>query len=252
MQTQINGILITEEQINRESGEVEFGSIDEKRAEATRRLALRELLRQRANALGIDVEGRVDAAIDELIEREIAVPEADETACRRYFEANPERFVTPIEVEIRHILLAAAPDDGPERTLARDKAESLTTELRANGQRFEALATKHSRCPSANEGGRLGVLTRGTTVPELESVILRLPVGLAERPIETRYGFHVVEVLARAGGEPLAYQAVAHLISDYLRERSWRRALSHYLKALITDAQIAGVDLQAEASPLMQ
>ena len=39
---------------------------------------------------------------------------------------------------------------------------------------------------------------------------MRLPVGLAERPVETRYGFHVVEILTRAGGAPLmAYRLAA-------------------------------------------
>ncbi len=249
---QVNQVLVPEEQINLESGSIETGSIEEKRAEAARRLAIRELLRQRAKILGIDVHNRLDAAIDELLEREVQVPAADEAACRRYFDANRERFVTPIEVEARHILLAAAPDDGPGRSAARDQAEQIVKTLQDKPEQFAELASQHSRCPSARNGGRLGIVTRGATVPELESVIMRLPVSLAARPVETRYGFHVVEVLARAGGELLGYEAVAHLIADYLRERSWRHAVTHYLQVMIADAELVGIDFETSSGPLLQ
>lgn len=248
----VNRVLIPEEQINLESGHVEDGTIEEKRAEAARRLAIRELLRQRAKALGIETQDRLDEAIDELLEREVPVPEADDDACRRYFQANRERFRSPEEVEMRHILLAAAPDDAEGRTAARDTAEELVAVLRESPERFGELAAAHSHCPSADEGGHLGVVGRGQTVPELENVVLRLSVGLAERPIETRYGFHVVEILSRAGGKPLDYDDVGFMIADYLRERSWRRAVSQYLQVLIADAEISGIDLEAADSPLMQ
>ncbi|MES1943561.1 PpiC-type peptidyl-prolyl cis-trans isomerase [Salinisphaera sp. PC39] len=248
----VNRVLIPEEQINLESGYVETGTIDEKRAEATRRLAVRELLRQRAKQIGIETQDRLDAAIDELLDREVPVPEADEAACRRYFESNRDRFRSPREIEMRHILLAAAPDDAEGRTAARDRADELVAALQADPDRFDELAAAHSRCPSAERGGHLGLVGRGQTVPELENVVLRLPAGLAERPIETRYGFHVVEVLARSGGEPLDYDDVRLMIADYLRERSWRRAVSQYLQVLIADAEISGIDLEADASPLMQ
>jgi len=252
MRLQVNQKRISEAQVNRESANVEAGGIEEKRTEAARRLAIRELLRQRAVALGIDTKNRLDSAIEELIDQEVVIPEVDEAACRRYFESNRERFRSPVEVDARHILLAAAPDDAAGRTAARDSAESLVTALQEAPGRFSELAKAHSRCPSASDGGRLGVITRGATVPELENVITRLPLGLAERPVETRYGFHVVEVLARAGGEPLELEMTRHLIADYLRERSWRRAVSQYLRVLIAGAEIRGVDLEAAESPLMQ
>jgi peptidyl-prolyl cis-trans isomerase C len=42
------------------------------------------------------------------------------------------------------------------------------------------------------------------------------------------------------------------MIADYLRERSWRRAVSQYLQVLIADAEISGIDLEAAESLLMQ
>lgn len=252
MRVSVNRVVIRRDEINLESGHVDGGSIEERQDEAARRLVVRELLRQRAETAGFSTDGRVDEAIEEVMDAEVAVPDADETACRRYFEANRERFRTPEEIEVRHILLAAAPDDSTERVKQRDAAESILEQVREAPGRFAELAGRHSDCPSADQGGHLGVIGRGQTVPELEHVVLRLPVGIAERPVETRYGFHVVEVLQRSGGEPLEYDQVRDLVAEYLQERSWRRAVSQYIGRLAADADIKGVEIEASDSPLVQ
>lgn len=252
MLAMVNRVVLPEHHINAESGEIESGTIDEKRAEATRRLAVKELLRQRARAVGITTEERLDAAIDELLAAELDVPEATDEACRRYFEANRERFCSPVTVAMAHILLAAAPDDPEARVAARQYADALLEQLQAEPDRFAALATAHSRCPSAAEGGALGWIGRGQTVPELESVALRMETGLAGRPVETRYGYHIVRVDERRGGEPLAYTDVHAMIADYLAERSWRRAVSQYVRVLASGAELRGVELETTDNPLLQ
>ena len=248
----VNRVVIPDEQVDQESAFVDVRGVDERRNEAARQLAVRELLRQRAAALGFEAEDDVDGAVDAVIEHEVAYPEIDEAACRRYFEANPERFVTPVVAEVRHILVSAPPADVELRADAERRAQDLVETLRAQPERFDELAADYSACPSAGEGGRLGAVGRGQTVPEFEDVVLRLEPGLATRPVETRYGFHVVEVLQREGGEPLAYEDVRHLIADYVRERSWRRAVSQYIGQLAANAEIEGVELEVPDSPLVQ
>lgn len=252
MPTLVNRVVVPDAEIRREAAHVNACTVDEKREEAARRLAIRELLRQRAEALGIATREHPGDAIDELLEREVSVQEPDETACRRYFEQNRDRFCTPREVEMRHILLAAAPDDVEGRERARTLASSLIAELGTAPGRFAELAAAHSRCPSAASGGALGTIGKGQTVPELENVALRLGVGLAERPVETRYGFHVVEVLGRRGGVPLAYDDVRHLVRDYLREQRWRQALKEYLGRLVDQAEFSGIEWNREPGPLTQ
>lgn len=248
----INRRLITDAEINEESARVDVAGIMERQEEAARQLAVRELLRQRAEEHGLDTDTDLDGAIEVLLNREVTIPEDDEGACRRYFEANPERFRSPVSVELRHILLKAAPDDPDERAEAEKNAETLIEELRADCTRFAQLAAQWSACPSSGEGGHLGWIGRGQTVPEFEDVVLRLPQGLAERAVETRYGFHVVEILACEGGEALPYESVRDLIADYLRERSWRRAVHQYIQILIDEADIRGVNFPQSDSPLIQ
>lgn len=248
----VNRVVIPAYEIDEESAQVEVRGVDERRRAAARNLVIRELLRQRAAAAGFDIETDPDQALDGLLEQEVRLPELDEAACRRYYEANAERFRTPDQVELRHILLAAAPDDVEARARAEAQAQDLVERLRMDPDRFEALAAQYSACPSADDGGHLGMIERGQAVPEFEDVVLRLPPGLAGRPVESRYGFHVVEVLSRTGGEPLAYDSVRHLVADYVRERAWRRAVSQYIGRLAAEAEIQGVDLGVEDSPLVQ
>ncbi len=248
----VNRVVIPQEQIQAESAQVDARGVDERRHAAAQNLAIRELLRQRAAAAGFDTESDLDAALDALVEQEVELPDLDEATCRRYYEANSERFRTPEQVEVRHILVAAPPDDIEARADAEQRAQDLVGELQEDAGRFAALATAYSACPSAGDGGQLGAIGRGQTVPEFENVVLRLEPGLAERPVETRYGFHVVEVLSREGGEPLAYEQVRHLVADYVRERAWRRAVSQYIARLAAEAEISGIDLGVEDSPLVQ
>lgn len=248
----VNRVLITDAEINKESAFVDIEGITARNEEAARRLAVRELLRQRAEAQGLDTGEELDDAIEEVLNREVAIPTVDETACRRYFESNPERFRSPVTAEVRHILIKAAPDDPDERAQAEKRADDLVNELRTDRSRFAELAAQWSACPSGGEGGFLGVIGSGQTIPEFEEVVLRLEPGLADRPVETRYGFHVVEILANEGGEPLPFEAVQHLIADYLHERAWRRAVHQYIQILIDEAEIKGADFSQNSTPLIQ
>lgn len=258
----VNGQAISAEAINIESAQHQEPGGDPRVAQhrAAVALTVRELLRQRAEHLGMDApaddEERLEQTIEALLEEEVPVPEADEETCRRWYEQNLHAFRTPDLAEVRHILIAAPPEVLAEREAARETAEGLIAELQRNraqgSDTFAELARQHSRCPSASDGGHLGAVSRGETVPEFEDAVLRLPVGLAEAPVKTRYGFHVVEVLQRVSGEQLPYDQVRERIASYLHESSRRRALSQYLKMLAGEADLRGIDLEQADSPLLQ
>ncbi|MFO7858695.1 MAG: peptidylprolyl isomerase [Ectothiorhodospiraceae bacterium] len=257
MSIHVNGREITSQAINIESAQHQESGADPRYAQRRAAVALtvRELLKQRAEQLDLEVpddDEALDPVIDQLIEIEVDIPSADEATCRRWYEQNPERFRTPDLAEVRHILLAGHPEDLKEREEARTRAEELIAELKADLGAFPRLAKEHSRCPSSEQGGHLGQVSRGETVPEFEDAVLRLPVGLAEQPVKTRYGFHVVEVLQRVEGDQLPFEAVHERIRDYLEATSRQRALSQYIKLLAGDAEIRGIDLEQSESALIQ
>lgn len=221
-QLKVNGVAIGEDLLARELQYHPADSYALALEAACRALIVRQLLLQRADALGIearceDGETPEEARIRQLLEEEVQVPEADEDACRTWYAANPGRLLGPWRLQLRHVLLACAPDDLEGRETARKQAAELLDELRGHPERFVDLARRFSACPSKEAGGDLGWIEPGQTVPEFEKRLLRRAPGLLEHPLESRYGLHVVELLAREGGEPLDFDAARAQIAAHLQ-----------------------------------
>lgn len=256
----VNGRVITEDAINREVQYHPAGSLREARRRAATALVVRELLLDEADRQGIDPEAREEretaeeARIRILIEQEVEVPEPTEEDCRRWYEANRERMREPDTHEVSHILLPAPPDDAELRADARNQAKELIQRLHEGGAGFVSLAREHSHCPSAEEGGHLGLIGPGQTAPEFERALSRQPVGeVAAQPIETRYGFHVVQIHERWPGRALDFEEARPRVESYLTESVRRRSVSQYIRILAGQADIRGIELdEAATSPLVQ
>lgn len=246
----INDIEIPEAAILAEMQYHPAASPEAAQQQAALALAIRELLMQEAGRQGLATD---DEGMDALLRREVRVPDADEASCRRYFEGNRRRFRSPDMVEAQHILIAAAPDDVEARATAAEKAARLLSEVEREPSRLADLAREHSDCPSASSGGHLGQLTRGSTVAEFETFLFSLDEGeICARPVESRYGFHVVRLLRRVEGRDLPFEHVQERIREYLQEAAWRRGVSQYIRLLAGGARIEGVDLEPSLSPLVQ
>src|SRR5690606_38156003 len=91
-------------------------SLAEAQLQAARALVVRELLRQRAESLGLSLrDAEDDRTMALLLEHELPVTEPDEAACRRFFEHQRVRFADPLLLPVRHLLLPAAPADARAR-----------------------------------------------------------------------------------------------------------------------------------------
>ena len=248
----VNGRCIDEDEILREMQYHPAENAAAARRAAAEWLVIRALLLDRAGDLGIDDTDEA-AAVRAVIEREVDVPAPVEAECRRYYDNHPARFRSPDLVEAAHILLAAAPDDEDRRAEADARAAELIGVLAEAPERFGELARSHSACDSKHDDGRLGQLTRGDTVPEMETFLFDLEEGqLSPVPVGTRYGVHVVRVDKRVPGRALPYEAVAEKVADYLKEVSWRRAFRQYVQLLAGEARISGFDIAAADTPLVR
>lgn len=65
------------------------------------------------------------------------------------------------------------------------------------GLSFAEAAADHSQCPSGRKGGDLGRFTPGQMVPEFDKAVFTGDVGVLYGPIQTQFGFHLLEVTAR-------------------------------------------------------
>ena len=85
----------------------------------------------------------------------------------------------------RHILVAT-----------EDKANDLSG-LSDDGANFGDMARKHSSCPSGAQGGDLGEFSPGQMVPEFDVVIWNEAVGEVHGPVNTAFGYHLIEIVSR-------------------------------------------------------
>ncbi|MEM9386859.1 MAG: peptidylprolyl isomerase [Pseudomonadota bacterium] len=67
----------------------------------------------------------------------------------------------------------------------------------ADGAAFAEVAREHSQCPSGSRGGELGSFGRGQMVPEFDRVVFSAPLNEVQGPVQTQFGFHLLEVTAR-------------------------------------------------------
>ncbi|VAX12375.1 hypothetical protein MNBD_GAMMA24-1241 [hydrothermal vent metagenome] len=150
-----------------------------------------------------------------------------------FYEAHRDRFARPEMRVASHILVTINPEF-PDNT--RAKAEQTMAQiqkrLRANPTRFAELARKHSECPSALEGGKLGRLPEGQLYPELDQALFKLPQGGVSDIVETELGLHVLycEKIHPAKTVPLS-EARAK-IREIMQQRQRRRSQKVWLDEL--------------------
>ncbi|HSB75310.1 MAG TPA: peptidyl-prolyl cis-trans isomerase, partial [Terriglobales bacterium] len=119
---------------------------------------------------------------------------------QRYYNEHMDEYRVPEQVQVRHILIKTPPP-GPDGKVdpkavdaARQKAEDILKQVHA-GADFAKLATKYSEdTASGKNGGSLGWIQRGQTVPEFEKVAFSLPKGSTSGIVQTSYGFHIIQV----------------------------------------------------------
>lgn len=219
-------------------------------------LVLRELMLQEARARNLtaapqdiapgQVETADEALIRQLMDQAIAPEPVDEAAVRAVYDADPGRFRAPVLWEVSHILFAVPPGDAALRASTRAEADAVLTRLLAAPARFADLAQVHSACSSKTAGGRLGQIGPGDTVAEFEAALdLLAPGAITPEPVETRFGFHLIRLDARADGAVLPFEAVRAKLIDAAEKAAWVRAARDFSAALVAAARIEGITIAA-------
>ena len=88
--------------------------------------------------------------------------------------------------EARHILVES-----------EEQCQQLKDEI-ASGKDFTEVAMAHSQCPSKSNGGALGSFGPGQMVPEFDRVVFNEAVNEVHGPIQTQFGWHLVEITSRS------------------------------------------------------
>ena len=253
-QVWVNGVEIPYDEIAREVQFHPASSPVQAWKAAARALAVRLMLLHEARNKNVVPQPTVDARglsetedeaiIRQLIEQEVITPKPDKASCQRYYEQNENRFTSPIIFEASHIFLKAVKSDVTTYLARRAEAERLIERLSDNPCEFGNLALEYSDCPSAQQRGNLGQLQPGQTTPEFESELYSMSPGyISSKPVESRYGIHIIHLHQRIEGRKLPFDAVRDRISNYLRDRVERIAIAQYIARLMSKIEVSGVEM---------
>lgn len=112
-----------------------------------------------------------------------------------------DSLIIPVEVEIGQIVMVPEMNKEQKR-LVKEKLLGIREQIISGAQTFADMAKKHSQDPSsAKNGGDLGWNKRGGLVPEFEAAVFRMKANEISMPIESPYGYHLIQVIEKRGNE---------------------------------------------------
>jgi peptidyl-prolyl cis-trans isomerase C len=140
---------------------------------------------------------------------------------QKFYEQNKEaQFTTPEQVCVSHILFAKD---------QQQKAEEVKQQLEDGGD-FAELARQYSQDPgSAENGGDLGCLGQGETVPPFEEAAFGADEGEIVGPVKTQFGYHVLEVTEKKPQQARPLSEVESQIRSQLASEQQSEAFSKWL-----------------------
>ncbi|SAL62817.1 peptidylprolyl isomerase [Caballeronia telluris] len=149
-----------------------------------------------------------------------------------------------VQTHVRHILLRVS--DGMSESAARQKLLDIKRDVVGGGD-FANFARTYSQDGSASQGGDLGWISPGETVPEFERAMNNLKDNDVSDPVRSEYGYHLIQVLARREAEGSATQQL-DIARQAIGQRKAEQAYSDWLRELRDTAyvQYKGIAAQAD------
>ncbi len=138
-----------------------------------------------------------------------------------------------LEYHARHILVATEP-------FAQKIIERLE-----KGEKFEELAKRESMDPSKTNGGDLGWFTPDRMVPAFSGAVMALkPNEYTHKPVQTQFGWHVIQLIDTREVSPPAYDQVKSRLEQVVQAKKFRA----YADELMRGAKIEKLDKEAAGS----
>ncbi|HZX33305.1 MAG TPA: nitrogen fixation protein NifM [Rhodocyclaceae bacterium] len=183
-------------------------------------------LTQAALAEAVHRDLRVEAVLEKIACR---APAATEVDAEIFYRLHPEAFQRPEARRLRHILITFG--NPAEREAARQQLEKLRHTV-LSAEAFAAAALRHSQCPTALEGGKLGVVKRGDLYPELEPAAFALGDDELSPVVESPMGLHLLRCDEAFAAGAMDFGLVKQRIIDRLSDQRRRQAQKDWIAGL--------------------
>ena len=169
-----------------------------------------------------------------------------------YYDQHRDEYRVAEQVKVSHILIKTplpapgAKEDEKAIAVARAKAEGVLKEVKAGGD-FAKLAEKYSEDTTAKNGGELGWIGRGRTVPEFEKAAFSLGKGQTSDLVKSSYGFHIIHVEDKQAAHLKTLAEVKSEIEEKVKQQKTSHATEAAANALLSHTRTDGFDAAAAA-----
>ncbi|WP_162924623.1 peptidylprolyl isomerase [Rubrobacter indicoceani] len=165
---------------------------------------------------------RSSLPVQKVQERITSDVEPTDEEVRTYYDENADTaYTTPPQRCARHILY------GPDQ---REQAEEAFQRLEDEDADFQEIAREDSQDPgSAEQGGDLGCIGRGETVPNFEEALFNAEEGETVGPVETQFGYHIIRLYEIREEQTQPFDEVEGEIRDQLTAEQQGVAFTEWL-----------------------
>jgi peptidyl-prolyl cis-trans isomerase C len=176
---------------------------------------------------------RVEAVLEQIV---AAVPPVSLTDAEIYYRLHPDAFDRPESRRLRHILITF---DKPEDRLKALKTLENLRSTAISTEKFATAALRYSQCPTAVDGGRLGLVKRQQLYAELEAPAFALREGEISAVIESPIGLHIVRCDEILPSGLLSFAEVSQKIIDRLNDKRRQETQRLWIKQLLSRHALA-------------
>jgi nitrogen fixation protein NifM len=225
--TEAASVIVTEQELEQAVAEVRNRFDDEEAFNAA--LEANNLTLPALEA-ALSRQCKVNAVLERIASRS---PKVNEVEIGIFYHSHQEKFHRPEQRQARHILISINPDY-PEnsRENAYARIQEIAETLKRKPHKFADLALKNSECPTALNGGDLGLLSAGKLYPELDAALFSLKENNISGVVETEMGFHVIQCQKINPAETISLKKATPDIRRLMQERYRRNCQRTWLASL--------------------
>lgn len=223
-------------------------AMPERKRQFVENMIMNNLLYEEGQKAGFDRDAQIEQQVADLRKRLVVQrvmrqyqtpPTISDEQVKEYYDKNPDLYSTT-QIRASHILVKD-----------EETAKQILVELKANPEKFEALATEKSTdTTTAKKGGDLGTFGQGRMVPEFERAVFALKPGEMSDLVKTQYGFHIIKVTERKEGERKPFDQVKEQIRSTLRNKGLQEQVQGHFDTLKKEADLKiNEDVLARVTP---
>jgi len=195
-----------------------------------------KLLIQEAKNMGLEEDKDVleqikkmteQILVQALIEKDILDKvQVGDVEVEKYYETNKDNFTEKEQVHLYNILLET-----------EEEAQNVLEQLKA-GEDFSEIAKTKSTGPSAAQGGDMGFISKGSTIPEIEEAIFALELEELSEVVKTDFGFHILKITEKKAETVKTLEEVREEIVQTLLPEKQKEAFDNLLEELKSKVEI--------------